>query len=353
MSQSLADLAGYGWSPFFTSQLDADELADLRVARVLAVHRSGLRVAGPGLDAHIPAYAEDPDNEESVATVGDWLLLDPETNHARRRLARMSLFKRRAAGTERKLQLIAANVDTLFVVSSCNQDFNVARLERYLALARAAQVTPLVVLTKADLTETPEDFAAEAAWLARGVLVETLDARAPDEVARLAPWCGVGQTVALVGSSGVGKSTLVNTLLGDARIATSGVRADDDKGRHTTTARQLHRLSAGGWLLDTPGMRELQLTDARAGVDDVFADVVALAADCRFPDCTHDADPGCAVREAIKAGAVDADRLKRWRKLSAEVARNTESLAERRARDRALGRLYRDVQNDRRKRRDE
>jgi ribosome biogenesis GTPase len=234
----------------------------------------------------------------------------------------------------------------LFIVSSCNQDFNPARLERYLALAREADVTPIIVLTKADLTDMPEDFVRTAAKLLPGLLVEVLDARDPDSVSSLVPWCARGQTVALVGSSGVGKSTLIGTLTGIDRIATQTIRDDDDKGRHTTSARSLYQLPAGGWLLDTPGMRELQLADVKTGIEDVFADIIALARQCRFADCLHEAEADCAVLAAIDAGTLEAQRLQRWRKLAAEEARNTESLAERRARDRAFGKMIKGVMRD-------
>ena len=158
--------------------------------------------------------------------------------------------------------MIAANVDTLFIVASCNQDFSVARLERYLVLAREVGVNPVVVLTKTDLTDTPDAFAAAARAIEPGLRVETVNGRDPASVACLATWCGRGETVALLGSSGVGKSTLVNTLRGSDGIATQAIRAADGTGRHTTTVREMHRLDSGGWLLDTPGMRELQLSDA-------------------------------------------------------------------------------------------
>ena len=339
MTSQIPELADFGWNAFFSSQLDIGELHAVTPVRVMAVHRDRIHVAGPGVDTLILPFADADGGEEAAATVGDWLLLDAGTTRARRRLQRSSLFKRRAAGTGRKLQLIAANVDTLFIVSSCNQDFNAARLERYLALAKEAGVMPVIVLTKADLTDAPEDYVHAAAGLVPGILVELVDSRNADSVARLAPWCARGQTVALVGSSGVGKSTLVNTLTGSDRIATQGIREDDDKGRHTTSGRALHRLPAGGWLVDTPGIRELQIIDVKAGVDEVFADVVALSAECRFADCRHQTEPGCAVRAAIEAGSLEAARLERWRKLAAEEELNTISLAERRSRDRAFGKM--------------
>jgi ribosome biogenesis GTPase len=353
MTSNTSGLADFGWNSFFASQLDLDDPIPQIPARVMAVHRDRIRVAGPAIDALTAPYVAADGDEETAATVGDWVLLDADTLRPRRLLRRRSLFKRRAAGTGRQLQLIAANVDTLFIVSSCNQDFNLARLERYLALASEAEVTPVVVLTKADLTDAPGEFARAAARLLPGLLAEAVDARDPNSVARLAPWCGRGQTVALVGSSGVGKSTLINSMTGVDEIATQGIRGDDDKGRHTTTGRALHRLPAGGWLVDTPGMRELQLADARSGVEDVFADIVALAGSCRFSDCRHEHEPGCAIQSAIESGAVDAARVRRWQKLAAEEARNTESLAERRARDRAFGKLTRNAMRDKLSRRGE
>jgi len=351
MSHQDLELSDFGWTAFYASQIEPGDPNPAIPARVMAVHRDKLHVAAPGLDARVPPLAVSPGDEEAAATVGDWLLLDPATLRPRRLLARRSLFKRRAAGKGRRLQLIAANVDTLLVVSSCNQDFNVARLERYLALAKEAGVTPLLVLSKADLADNASDFAHAARKLMPGLLVETIDARDPAEASVLAHWCGRGQTVAFVGSSGVGKSTLVNTLIGSAKIATQGIREDDGKGRHTTTGRAMHRLAGGGWLIDTPGMRELQLTDASAGVGEVFADIAELAEGCRFADCGHESEPGCAVQAAIMSGDLDAERFARWRKLAAEEAFNSESLLDRRSRDRAFGRMVRRVTRDKARRR--
>ena len=170
------------------------------------------------------------------------------------------------------------------------------------------------------------------------------------DVAILKPWCKRGQTVALLGSSGVGKSTLTNALIGDEIQVTKNIREDDDKGRHTTTGRSLHRLPSGGWLLDTPGMRELQLTDSERGLEDVVADIVDLAAECRFADCGHQSEPECAVLAAIESGDLDPNRLKRYRKLVAENAKNQASLAERRSNDRAFGKMVKGAMKAKRSR---
>ncbi|WP_375429102.1 ribosome small subunit-dependent GTPase A [uncultured Sphingomonas sp.] len=251
-------------------------------------------------------------------------------------LDRASLFKRPAPGDERRVQLIAANIDTLFVVTSCDQDFNVARLERYLVLAREAGVRPVVVLTKADLSPAPERFVNTARSLQSGLQVELIDGRDPRSAARLTSYCGAGETVALVGSSGVGKSTLVNTLTGSTSITTQAVREDDGKGRHTTTVREMHRLAGGadggGWLVDTPGMRELQMSEVASGVIDVFDDVTAVALECRFANCTHADEPGCAIRTAMAEGVLDPARVERWRKLAQEDAVNSFTAAARRSR---------------------
>lgn len=317
-------------------QIDADAFELHKIGRVTAVHRSVLHVLGIDVDGTVPHFAAGRGVEGGFATTGDWLLLDPETLQPKRLLRRFSLIKRRAPGKRGGLQLIAANVDTLFIVTSCNQDFNIARLERYLTLAREADVTPVIVITKSDLADEPEEFRRAAAALLPGLDVIVLDARLADAVAQLAPWCGRGQTVAFVGSSGVGKSTLINTMTGAGRILTQAIREDDAKGRHTTSARQLYRLDSGGWLLDTPGMRELQLQDVQQGIEDVFADIAELAQSCRFRDCLHETEPGCAVRAAVDRGELDENRFARWKKLAAEDAFNTQSQGNRWAKGRNL-----------------
>ena len=349
MTYKISELADIGWTTFYSSQLDAADLDTHIPVKVTEVHRSKIRVVGPSLDCFVPPFYASNDDDEARATVGDWLLLENQTLQPQRLLDRKSLLKRGAPGTERKVQLIAANIDTLFIVSSCNQDFNIARLERYLTLAHEADVYPVIVLTKADLTDVPQDYERDAVKLLPNLVVITLDARNADAVERLLPWCGKGQSVAFVGSSGVGKSTLINTLTGRQQIATQGIREDDAKGRHTTTNRELHLLHTGGWLLDTPGMRGLELTDVQAGLGEVFADIAELAQSCRFRDCAHETEPGCAIRAAIEAGELDENRQQRWKKLVAEDAYNTQSLSERRAHDKAFGKMIKRVKQDTRK----
>ena len=307
-----------GWNDFFSAQVSIDEARQCRPVRVMAVHRGKIAVTGAEGQHSITPYIPGALPTDDHPTVGDWLLVDGITRQPTRVLRRLNLFKRRAPGDVRKEQMIAANIDTLFIVASCNQDFSVARLERYLVLARDVGVDPVVVLTKTDLTETPEAFVAAARAIEPGLRVETVNGRDAASAACLAAWCGKGKTVALLGSSGVGKSTLVNTLCGSDSIATQAIRASDDTGRHTTTVREMHRLDGRGWLLDTPGMRELQLSDASDGVAEIFDDFLLAAQRCRFSNCAHGGEPDCAVESAIAEGTLTSERLSRWRRLVAE-----------------------------------
>ena len=336
MEPSDLTLSELGWRPFFSQQVSAEQGRDCQPVRVLSVHRGRVTVSGEGIEDSISSSLPAGGGPQDRPTVGDWLLIDRDDRNLVRILDRRSLFRRPAPGDDRRVQLIAANIDTLFVVTSSDQDFNIARIERYLVLAREAGVRPVVVLTKADLSPTPERLVDAACALQSGLLVELVDGRDPTSVARLAGYCGFGETVALVGSSGVGKSTLVNTLTGSDSIATQAVREDDGKGRHTTTVREMHRLGngagGGGWLVDTPGMRELQMSDVASGVTDVFDDVTAVALDCRFANCTHRDEPGCAIGAAVAEGELDPARVERWRKLAGEDAANSGAAGLRRAR---------------------
>jgi ribosome biogenesis GTPase len=309
-----APLAELGWTDFFGDQLEAHETG-LLACRIATVHRARLTGISPAgsVDLVLPHQVNTGD-----FAVGDWVLADPQTRLLVRRLERKSLLERRTQGGR---QLAAANVDTLFIVTSCNADFNPARLERYLALANEAGTTPVILLTKADTVGDARAYEDQAAELQRGLVVMTLNPRIADAATVLAPWCRSGQTVALVGSSGVGKSTLTNTLVGSTQELpqqTGGIREHDAKGRHTTTSRSLHAIAGGGWVIDAPGMRTLQVSDVADGIDTLFAEITELAPLCRFRDCSHAHEPGCAVQAAVAAGSLNPDRLARWRKLSAE-----------------------------------
>lgn len=319
--QETMSLAALGWSAFFDDQLDREE-ARLAPMRVATVHRA--RVTAESQSGPVKVNLPNRANTADYA-VGDWLLVDRDTLIPVRRLERKTTLQRRTEGG-RAPQLIAANVDTLFIVTSCNDDLNVARLERYLALANESGTSPVIILTKTDQVADVGPWRDQVSGLQRGLEVVTLDATSPDAAIALAPWCATGQTVALVGSSGVGKSSLLNTLsqkAPDEAQLTGSIREADAKGRHTTTSRSLHRIAGGGWVIDTPGIRTLHSSDLSVGLDQVFAEIAELAPECRFRDCTHDHEPECAVQAAVAVGRLDPERLERWRKLGEENRTNT------------------------------
>ena len=340
-----------GWQPFFERQVGEPARDGQLVARVSAHHGGRVTLLGEDGEFSVPTSLLNSTSADDSVAVGDWFLLYREGHRAIKRLERKTQLSRKAAGEQIKPQVIVANVDTVFIVTSCNQEFNLSRIERYLALILESGAVPVVVLTKADLCDDPAEPRKQTERLHPGLIVEVLDARDREQTAVLNDWCVRGKTIALLGSSGVGKSTLANAM-GGYTFKTAPIRSDDDKGRHTTTARSMHRLEAGGWLIDNPGMRELQLADCEQGVTDLFQDVLHLAAACQFRNCSHQGDVGCAVEAAVADGSLSQRRLSNYLKLQSEQARNTASLAERREKDRKTGRLYKRIIADKRQRHD-
>lgn len=315
----------YGWSDLLGQTFAPHAAQGHAPGRITVQHRSSYVVATDSgeLQAQLSGRLMHDAGEAGFPAVGDWVALAPRpdegaaTIHAV--LPRRTAFVRKAADSVQTVQVVAANVDLAWLVLSMNADFNVRRLERYLAVAAQSGAQPVVVLTKADLCADPAQMAAQAEAVALGAPVFVVSAKTGQGMAALAALLRPGETSVLVGSSGAGKSTLVNALAGEALMDTGAIREDDARGRHTTTHRELFLLPGGALLLDTPGMRELGLVEAEEGLEAAFEDVDALALGCKFTDCTHGAEPGCAVRAAMEAGTLDEGRWRSFQKLQREL----------------------------------
>lgn len=340
----LKALQPLGWKPFFQQQIALDAQSTIPL-RVVEVHRSALRALG----ADGPALVEFPHHErwsESV-TVGDWVLARRQGTqlYLAQVLERQNGIYRKAAGPEVGEQWISANLDSAFIVMGCDGNFNLSRLERYLALVLDSQIEPVVVLTKADENDEAELLRDQ---VPQACVSFAVDARDPQQTAVLLRYLGEGQSITLMGSSGVGKSTLINTFLGEERLVTRALREGDHRGRHTTTSRQLIQLPTGGIVIDTPGMRELQLPGVEDGLEQLYGDIEALAQQCRFRDCSHGhgSEAGCRVREALANGELDMRRWENYCKMLREQAyhdRELKSHHEIRARRKSFSRGVRQV----------
>ncbi|MBL9201175.1 MAG: ribosome small subunit-dependent GTPase A [Opitutaceae bacterium] len=322
------NLSSLGWDESLAAQFQPFVSDGLVPARVALEHRHAYGLLSPhgeltaactGKLLHVSTGRGD------LPAVGDWVAASvrPGEAHAdiHAVLPRRTKFSRRAAGDTAVEQIVAANVDTVLLVTALDQNYNLRRIERTLLLAWDSGAQPVVVLNKADLHAAPAEAQAEVEPIAMGAPVVTLSAARGDGLAGLAPWLMPGRTLALLGSSGVGKSTLINRLLGAERQATGAISETIGKGRHTTTHRELIVAPAGWLIIDTPGMRELQLWDVgEAALDTAFADVIGLAARCRFTDCSHRAEPGCAIQAALDDGTLDFGRWQSFQKLQREQA---------------------------------
>jgi ribosome biogenesis GTPase / thiamine phosphate phosphatase len=339
-------LEDYGFVPFFAQQTSLEELELGRIRRVTEIQRSLITVSDGSEERAIPvaSFFRDAPSDQKP-TVGDWVILDDQLSRIERVLDRKSLFRRVAAGEKAEIQLVAANIDILFVMTSCNEDFNESRLERYLALAAESGAMPVVVLTKIDLSADSDSYTERARSVQFGVSVESINALDESTLNGVRAWIEPGNTIALVGSSGVGKSTLLNALADTNIAVTNEIRGQDKKGRHTTSHRALYRLPGGGLLIDVPGMRELKVAEVDAALGIVFNDIEVTASKCRFADCAHVSEPGCAIRDAVESGEIDARRLKNYRKLLRENERNSASLAEKRSRGRDLSKTIKQAKS--------
>jgi ribosome biogenesis GTPase / thiamine phosphate phosphatase len=315
-------LESLGWNDEFAEAFAPYGEQGLVPARVAVQHRGGYVVLTEDGELEAEAARRQVRSGE-LAGVGDWVALRvlPEGQAiVEAVLPRRTAFTRKETMDRTGEQIVAANVDTVFLVSALGHDLNLRRLERYLTAAWDSGAEPVIVLTKADLhPDAAPEAVADVEAIAFGVPVHAVSNVTGEGLGALDPYLGPGRTVALLGSSGVGKSTLVNSLLGEERMATAAVREDDERGRHTTSHRELVPLPRGALLLDTPGMRELQLYADEEALDTAFADIAELAAECRFSDCTHDHEPGCAVRAALEDGRLEPERWESYRKLQAEI----------------------------------
>ena len=343
-------LTTLGWNDRLSEEFEPHREAGLVPARVAVQHRGAWDVITEAGDLRVDVAGRlrhDATSPAELPVVGDWVAVALHTDESggtiQAVLSRRTKFSRKTAWTAAEEQVLVANIDVVFVVTSLNEDLNPRRLERYMTLAWESGAMPVIVLTKADLVDDPAPAIAAVEVVAYGVPVVPTSTKTGVGLDLVLAYLPPGVTGALLGSSGVGKSTLVNALVGDERIATQEIR-DDGRGRHTTTRRELILLEGAGLIVDTPGMRELQLWAADDGLEEAFEDVTVLFAECRFSDCAHDSEPGCAVRAALADGSLPAERWESYVKLQRELE-HLERRVDKRARSEAR-RRWRAISRD-------
>ncbi|MCI0488423.1 MAG: ribosome small subunit-dependent GTPase A [Blastocatellia bacterium] len=355
----MPDLNDLGWNPFFEEAFAPYKAEGHSVGRVALEYQSLYRIyteAGEMLAEVTGKFHFQAESRSDFPAVGDWVVITPFASEKKAVihtvLPRRSAFSRKVAGAVTEEQIVASNIDTIFLVQGLDGDYNLRRIERYLTVALESGAEPVVILSKADLSDEVEERRLEVERVALGVPVHAISSVKNLGLEQLNQYLCAGLTIAFLGSSGAGKSTLINRLMGKDVQKVREVRARDDRGRHTTVHRELIILPAGGLLIDTPGMRELQLWDAGEGLSDTFADIDSLGGECYFSNCRHENEPGCAIKEALEDGSLDAARVENYKKMQKELEYldSRQDSRARREKERSFGRLYKSVQSEKKRR---